>query len=66
MGEKSTIALAFFPVVAINLKSFHVAAAKVIFFPGNKKPFFDFYCLCRYYFVVFTLEIFIVKYETSL
>jgi hypothetical protein len=30
-------------VVAINLKSFHVVAAKVIFIFGIKKGFFEFY-----------------------
>lgn len=35
--KKSTIALAFFSVVAINHKSFHVAAAKIKLSPEIKK-----------------------------
>jgi hypothetical protein len=31
-------------VVAINLKSFHVAGAKVVFFSKGKKEFCGFYC----------------------
>jgi len=57
--NENMIALAFFHVVAINLKSFHVAGTKLIFFLKRKNPENDFFCLLSYL-TKYALKIFLL------